>query len=158
MKSKILQATPYVADYAEKHEQVIPNYIYHFNRWAMALVFFWFGFLKVLGYSPAESLVKNLYNTTIGNWPSVDLFVRGFGLFECVICIMWLIPSLTRYAFWLFVFHMITTFMPLFFLPSETWQDNFVLSLTGQYIVKNVVLVGSALAILYCYRVHEKKQ
>lgn len=128
----------------------IPEMVTMTNRGAMAIVFIWFGFLKVLGYSPAESLVKNLYFQTIGTWPDANVFLKSFGIFECIIGIMWMIPSLTRQVFILFLLHMVTTFLPLFYLTSETWQANFVLSLTGQYIVKNFVLIGSAITILYC--------
>jgi uncharacterized membrane protein YkgB len=39
---------------------------------------------------------------------------------------------------------MITTFLPLILLPKETWDAFLTLTLTGQYIVKNLVLIGSA--------------
>jgi uncharacterized membrane protein YkgB len=35
----------------------------------------------------------------------------------------------------------------LFYLPSDTWQNIMVLSLTGQYIVKNLALIALALNI-----------
>lgn len=60
---------------------------------------------------------------------------------------MWLIPKLTKVAFIIFAIQMFTTFLPLLFLPKDTWQNTMVLTLTGQYIIKNVVLIASALTI-----------
>jgi uncharacterized membrane protein YkgB len=117
------------------------------NRFSLSIVFFWFGFLKVIAVSPAEGLVKSLYAATISQWVGLDSFVMLLGLFECLIGILWLFPQFTRMAFFLFCTQMFTTFLPLIFLPRETWQGDFVLTLTGQYIIKNVVLIASALTI-----------
>jgi uncharacterized membrane protein YkgB len=117
------------------------------NRLSLSIVFFWFGFLKVIALSPAEGLVKSLYAATISQWVGLDSFVILLGIVECLIGILWLFPQFTRLAFYLFCAQMATTFMPLFFLPRETWHGDFVLTLTGQYIIKNVVLIASALTI-----------
>jgi len=34
--------------------------------------------------------------------------------------------------------------LPVLFLPNETWQSFLTLTLTGQYIIKNVVLLSAA--------------
>jgi uncharacterized membrane protein YkgB len=34
------------------------------------------------------------------------------------------------------------------FLRDETWQQSFVLTLTGQYIMKNLVLIASAITVV----------
>ena len=39
---------------------------------------------------------------------------------------------------------MMATFLPVLFLVDETWQSFFALTLTGQYIIKNVVLLSAA--------------
>jgi hypothetical protein len=40
-------------------------------------------------------------------------------------------------------------FLPLLLMPNETWQSLFALSLPGQYIIKNVVLIASAYTIYH---------
>jgi hypothetical protein len=40
--------------------------------------------------------------------------------------------------------HLFTTFLPVLFLVDDTWQSFFALTLTGQYIIKNVVLLSAA--------------
>lgn len=117
------------------------------NRISLFVVFFWFGFLKILHISPAEGLVTHLHQVTIGSVISIENFLILLGITECLIGVLWIIPKLTKWAFWLFMAQMATTFLPLLFLPSDTWQNTMVLTLTGQYIIKNVVLIASAVTI-----------
>ncbi|MBK5273208.1 MAG: hypothetical protein JJE22_19575 [Bacteroidia bacterium] len=118
------------------------------NRVALAIVFFWFGILKIIHLSPAEELVTHLYRITIANFVSIGTFMWMLGFIECMIGILWLIPKATKFVFIIFMFQIATTFMPLFFLKTETWQHSFALTLTGQYIIKNLVLVASASTVL----------
>lgn len=117
------------------------------NRLALFIVFFWFGFLKILEISPAEGLVTHLHATTIASFIEIDTFLVLLGVVECFIGILWLIPQLTKVAFVIFLFQMFTTFLPLLFLPKDTWQNTLVLTLTGQYIIKNIVLIASAYTV-----------
>ena len=48
-------------------------------RLAIFIVFFWFGFLKVLGLSPANSLVSSLLEKTL-SFISFDTFIILFGI------------------------------------------------------------------------------
>ncbi len=114
---------------------------------ALFIVFFWFGILKILHVSPAEKLVSDLHQVTISPFISIDSFLFFLGIIECLIGLLWLIPSLTKLAFGVFIAQMFTTFLPLLFLPKDTWQNTLVLTLTGQYIIKNVVLIASAWTI-----------
>ncbi|MEA5141785.1 hypothetical protein [Arcicella rigui] len=117
------------------------------NRLALFIVFFWFGFLKIVGLSPAEQIVSQLHHLTIEKFISVNAFIPFLGIFECVIGIIWLFPRYTKAAFYLFCCQMATTFLPLLLMPNETWQSSFALSLSGQYIIKNVVLIASAYTV-----------
>ena len=115
-----------------------------FSRIALFTVFFWFGFLKVIGTSPAENLVHKLFDLTLAPFMSIEVFMPVFGVFECVIGAMWLFPKLTKLTFYVMLGHMVCTFIPLVLLQSDTWQSFFTLTLAGQYIIKNVVLLTSA--------------
>ena len=114
------------------------------NRAMIAVVYIWFGFLKVIGTSPAEGLVTKLFNLTLEPMMGIQTFLLILGMGECLIGFVWLSPRLTKLAFGLMIVHMFTTFMPILFLPNETWQSFFTLTLTGQYIIKNVVLLSAA--------------
>jgi uncharacterized membrane protein YkgB len=125
------------------------NAIVWFNRLALAIIFIWFGYLKLIQVSPAEPLVQHLHNITLVRYIPLHTFLIILGLIEVAVGILWLFPPFTKLAFLFFGLHMFTTFLPLFYLPADTWQHAFVLTLTGQYIVKNIVLVASACTIWF---------
>lgn len=116
------------------------------SRFAIFLVFFWFGILKVIGESPASPLVLSLLGETL---PSIspELFMVCFGVFEMIIGISFIIPRLQRFAIALLAIHMLTTVMPLFILRSLTWQGVFIPTLEGQYIIKNILIIALAIGI-----------
>lgn len=115
-------------------------------RFGLFVVFFWFGLLKVIGLSPASGVVQRLFEQTIP-FMSFHIFLIGFGLFECLIGLLFLIKGFERVVIPLLFIHMITTFGPLVFLPTETWQRFLVPTLEGQYIIKNLVIIAAAIGI-----------
>lgn len=118
-------------------------------RLGLFVVFFWFGLLKVIGtgLSPATPLVEQLYNATMPIDIGFGTFMVLFGLFECLIGILFLIRGVERVAIPLLFIHMITTIMPLFAIPEATWSGFLVPTLEGQYIIKNIVIIAAAIGI-----------
>jgi uncharacterized membrane protein YkgB len=116
-------------------------------RIALFVVFFWFGVLKVIGLSPAGALVHRLFDQTLASVVPFDSFYMFFALFECLIGILFLIPKAVRIVIPLLMIHMVTTFLPLIFLPHETFSRPFVPTLEGQYIIKNLVIIAAAIGI-----------
>lgn len=116
------------------------------SRLSIFIVFFWFGVLKVLGVSPADGLVEALHAKTIPFLPFASFFVI-LGLWEMAIGILFLLPKFTKYAFYLFIAQMATTFLPLLLTPDLVWQAFLVPNLVGQYIIKNVMLVALGLQL-----------
>jgi len=114
------------------------------NRAMIAIVYVWFGSLKVFGVSPAEGLVTKLFDITLSPFMNIQQFLILLGLAESAIGMLWLFPRITKWAFWIMIGHLFTTFLPVLFLPNETWQSFLTLTLTGQYIIKNVVLCSAA--------------
>ncbi|EAZ80948.1 hypothetical protein [Algoriphagus machipongonensis] len=121
------------------------------GRLSLFTIYFWFGILKVLGYSPAEALVQNLFSQTIGTWLDFNLFCIGFGFFECALGILWLFPKLSKISLYILIAHMLTTFLPVLVLTEEIWQSWFTPTLVGQYIIKNLALISLALFISKSY-------
>ena len=115
-------------------------------RVAIFIVFFWFGTLKVLDLSPAEPLVEELFARTI-SFLNFSAFILAFGLLEMLIGILFLIPKATRVVIPLLILHMATTALPLFLLRTTTWSSLLVPTLTGQYIIKNIVIIAAAIGI-----------
>lgn len=116
-------------------------------RLALFIVFFWFGFLKVIGLSPAGSIVHALFDQTI-HFMAFPTFYMLFALFECLIGILFLVKGAERVVLPLLLLHMITTAMPLFLLTGITWQSFMVPTLEGQYIIKNLVIIATAIGLV----------
>lgn len=115
-------------------------------RFGLFVVFFWFGALKVLELSPASGVVQRLFESTVP-FMAFDTFLILFGLFECLIGILFLIKGAERTVIPLLFIHMITTFGPLVMLPGETWTSFMVPTLEGQYIIKNLVIIATAIGV-----------
>jgi uncharacterized membrane protein YphA (DoxX/SURF4 family) len=116
-----------------------------FLRYAIGIIFIWFGALKMIGeLSPAYDLVAaTIY------WLTPEIIVPLLGLWEIAIGVAFLIPALTRVGIVLLAFQMPGTFLTLVLLPEICFTViPFGLTLEGQYIVKNLVIIGSALVIV----------
>lgn len=117
-------------------------------RLALGVIFIWFGALKYFpGLSPAEELVRN----TIYFFDP-DLVLPILATWEVLIGIGFLsgffTNKLQRLTILLLFMQMVGAALPLVLLPEVCWTAfPFVLTLEGQYIVKNLVILGSALAL-----------
>lgn len=115
-------------------------------RIGLFIVYAWFGMLKVLGLSPAGPLVHQLFDATI-SFIAFDTFYLLFAWFEVLVGVLFLIPKATRIVIPLLLVHMVTTILPLIFLPGATWNGFMVLTIEGQYIVKNILIIAAAIGI-----------
>lgn len=115
-------------------------------RLAMFIVFFWFGFIKLTGLSPAGELAEVLTAKTVG--PALfDMLFKTIALLECLVGILFLVPKAVRIVIPLLFFHMAVVCAPLVLVPELTWQAFMVPTLEGQYIIKNVVIIALAFGI-----------
>ncbi|MFP4632136.1 MAG: hypothetical protein ACLFMT_01705 [Halobacteriales archaeon] len=112
-------------------------------RVGIAVVFVWFGALKILGVSPAGELVaETVY------WFPPEVFVPVLGLWEVVIGLCLLYRPLLRVGLLLLFLQMPGTFLPLVLLPEVTFETfPYALTVEGQYIIKNLVIIGAALVV-----------
>jgi uncharacterized membrane protein YkgB len=117
-----------------------------FARFSIFLIFFWFGFIKLLGLSPASPLAEALTAKTVG-MQYFDTLFYVLAAIECVIGLLFLFPKLTRIVIPLLLFHMLIVCSPLVLVPDLTWQQFAVPTLEGQYILKNAVVVAVAIGI-----------
>lgn len=112
-------------------------------RYSIGIVFVWFGALKPLGLSPAAELVAN----TVYVVPP-ELFVPVLGVWEVLIGLCLLYRPLIRLGVLLLLLQMPGTFLPLVLLPEVTFiRVPYALTLEGQYIVKNLVMISAALVV-----------
>lgn len=117
-----------------------------FARFSLFLVFFWFGFIKLLGVSPASPLAESLVDTMVGP-QYFDILFLAIALIEVIIGLLFLLPRSTRVVIPILLLHMLIVCSPLLMLPKETWQTFLVPTLEGQYIIKNAVIVAVAIGI-----------
>ncbi len=115
-------------------------------RLAIFVVYFWFGSLKLFGVSPAAPLVQALFERMI-NFMPFGIFYGLFALFEVAIGLLFLVRGMERVAIFLLGLHLITTVLPLIFLPQVTWQAFLIPTLEGQYIIKNILIAASAAVV-----------
>jgi|TARA_A100001011_G_scaffold250628_1_gene258861 uncharacterized membrane protein YkgB len=101
----------------------------------------------VIELSPAQGLIID----TVYWMPflSPENWVIVIGYWEMLIGLFFLAKKTTFYAMLLLFLQMSGTFMPLVLLPSVTFQDsNYLLpTLEGQYIIKNIIIITSAIVI-----------
>ena len=115
-------------------------------RFAIFVIYFWFGILKLFDLSPAGPIASALVSKTVGA-AHFSLLFHVLALFECLIGILFLFPKLTRIVIPLLLLHMLIVCSPLLLLPDMTWQRAFVPTLEGQYIIKNLAIIALAIGV-----------
>jgi uncharacterized membrane protein YphA (DoxX/SURF4 family) len=118
-------------------------------RVSLGVVFFWFGALKYFpGLSPAQDLAARTISVlTFGLMPpSVAIVILA--TWECLIGMGLALGLFMRATLLLMLVQMIGTVTPLLFFPSETFTAvPYALTLEGQYIIKNLVLMSAGLVL-----------
>lgn len=146
MKRKLDHIDKEVTDWLKHHG-------YYFLKYSLALVFIWFGILKPLGLSTANDLVTKTVYFVDPNW-----FVPFLGWWEVAIGVCILFRPLLRAGLFLMALQMIGTFLPLVLLPEVIYiKFPFVMTLEGQYIIKNLILIGAGMIVGSHARDKEKK-
>lgn len=114
-----------------------------FHRWAMGVFFVWLGLLKVFGYKSATSiLAETIYLGDPG------AMVRVLGAWEVGIgvCLLW--RPLVRVALLLLALRLPGVVLAFVAHPDVCFEHiPLVPTPAGQYLIKELVLVGAALVI-----------
>ena len=135
--------TSRMASMDSKISSLMDKYCQPLMRVSLALIFIWFGLLKPLGMSPEEELIKR----TVYFFPP-ELVLNVLGCWEVAIGIGLLYKPLLRLSLFLLLVELPGTFLPLVVLPDICFNSiPFGLSLEGQYIIKNLFLIGAAFVI-----------
>jgi uncharacterized membrane protein YphA (DoxX/SURF4 family) len=113
-------------------------------RWSLALVFVWFGALKVFDVSPAEDLVASVVY-----WVDPTWFVPALGVVEILVGIGLAARVALRLVLLVLVAQMVGTFLVFVMLPDVAFQDGnpFKLTIEGEFVVKNLVLLAAAMVV-----------
>ena len=138
---KIKNAT--IDEIDEKISDFMGSYGILLLRNSLGIIFIWFGVLKLIGTSPAEELVKN----TVVFLP-FDIFFPILGLWEVIIGLGLVFRQFNRVAIFLLFLQMPGTMLPLVLLRDVCFTTfPYGLTLEGQYIIKNLVLISAGLVI-----------
>ena len=118
----------------------------HTLRWAIAIIYIWFGGLKLINASPAADLVVQTVF-----WLPPRLALLFIGSWEVLIGLGLLFthPSILRTTLFLLWLQIAGTFQMFFLLPHVAFQGSNLLlpTLEGQYAIKNLVLITAGLVI-----------
>lgn len=121
---------------------------------SLGIIYLWFGLLKFL---PGDIPIKALAGSTIEKLtfghvlPSMGLPILG--VWECLIGLGFLTGYARRATLFLFFLQIPGTLLPLLFFPRETFiHFPYEPSMDGQYILKNMVLVSTALLLIVASR------
>lgn len=133
--------------------QLANRYSLSFLRISIGLVYFVFGVLKFFpSLSPAEELAGETINMMTFGLISPAIGLVLLAIMESAIGFLLITNRAVKLVLVVAISHMLCTFLPLILLPSYSFQDApFTLSIVGQYIIKNIILV-SAMLVLYAQR------
>ena len=122
---------------------------------SFGIVYLWFGTLKFFpGISPAEELAKaTLDKLTLGLIPSsISYFMLA--AWEVTIGMAMLLNFVKKEIIYITALHLLFTFTPLFLLPEASFNGQaYSLTLIGQYIIKNLILL---FGLLFIFPLQEK--
>lgn len=113
-------------------------------RWTLALVFVWFGALKVANVTPVAALVAD----TLAPIPA-SVVVPVLGAVEIVAGLLLAARRMLRPVLAVLIGHLVGTFLVLVTQPHVAFQDgNPLLPTTeGEFVVKNLVLIAGSLLV-----------
>jgi putative oxidoreductase len=112
-------------------------------RVTLAVVFLWFGALKLTGHSPVEGLVMSSFASLPFSFPFMAL-----GILEVAIGAGLLFKAALRAALGLMWIMLIGTFAAVALNPNLFFGDSFwMLTTEGEFVVKNLVLIAAGMVI-----------
>ncbi|WP_034039929.1 hypothetical protein [Wocania ichthyoenteri] len=123
---------------------------------SIGIIYSWFGALKFFPeLSPADTLAKKTISfLTIGVLPEM-ISILTLALIEVIIGFFLIFNFQLKKAIIIAILHLVLTFIPVFFFPDISFSKApFVLTLEGQYIIKNIVII-SALLLIYTLDNHK---
>lgn len=132
---------------------------YNLLRYALGIVYFHFGLLKFFSdLSSAEMLAEQTIMKFSFYIIDAHTAILLLAILEVTIGLGFLFNLKPRLIFYLFILHMVGTFLPLFVIPEVVFKvAPFVPTTEGQYILKNIVFIAAGWAVLYPHIAKKKK-
>ncbi|MFE4834110.1 DoxX family membrane protein [Arthrobacter sp. NPDC056691] len=114
-------------------------------RFLLGVVFMWFGALKVAGVSPVAGMVAGTLP-----WADPHVVVTVLGGVEVLLGVLVVTGIALRLALPVLAAHLCGTFLTFVMLPGLmfTQGDPLLLTADGEFVMKNLVLIGATLALI----------
>jgi uncharacterized membrane protein YkgB len=122
----------------------------NFLTLSIGIVYIWFGTLKFFpDLSPAEGLATDtIQELTFGSLPD-HVSIVLLALLEVMIGCSFLLNVYRKQIAVVALGHLACTFAPFFFFGEVSFKGNpLLLTLIGQYIIKNLVLIAALFTII----------
>jgi len=128
-------------------------------RISIGVVYVWFGMLKFFpALSPAELLAERAIEMAFFNLVEGHVYILFLAGWEVMLGVAFLLNYKLKLMIPVMFGHMLCTIMPAFTAPEEVFNFfPYGLTLTGQYVVKNLILIGSGMLILNVLNVPKAK-
>ncbi len=118
-------------------------------RISVGIVFLWFGIVKfVPGLSPADALATETFKALTFGIVEPAIGRPIIAAWEVAIGLGLLSGHFLRLTLLLMGVQLIGAMSPLLLFPAQTWKfPPFVLTIEGQYIVKDIILIAAGIVI-----------
>ncbi|WP_411893859.1 doxx family protein [Winogradskyella sp. A2] len=110
---------------------------------SIGIIYLWFGMLKFFpNVSPAEELAKNTIDLLTFHLIPSNISIILLATWESLVGLFLILNIWRRTTVVIAIIHIIFTFSPIFLLTEQVFSDTpFQLSLVGQYIIKNLIII-----------------
>lgn len=128
----------------DRLDRVVRSSSLRLLRLSLGVIFIWFGALKVAGITPVKELVAETMP-----WLDAGWFVPALGWFEIVLGLALMVGYRLGWVCAAMVAHLAGTFLTVVMEPSAMFQHGnpFMLTMEGEFVAKNLVLITAALVI-----------
>lgn len=137
----------------DKIDKIITRWMAAFGiqllRYSIGFIFIWFGALKYIpGLSPAQELATSTIDLLTFGMIPLQVALILLATLEVGIGILMITGKWIRFTIFLLLFQMVGTMTPIFLFPELVFNVfPYSLTMEGQYIFKNFVVISSALVI-----------
>lgn len=118
-------------------------------RVSLGIIFFWFGVLKFFpGLSPAQDLATRTIDVLTFGMVPPGVTIPVLAAWECAIGLGLIAGVWLRIVLLLLFAQMLGTLAPIVLFPHDVFtRIPYAPTLEGQYIIKNLVLISSAIVV-----------
>ena len=126
-----------------------PFSAFSFLRWSIGVLFLWFGAVKFIpGLSPAEDLASSTICALTADVFSPTGCLIPLAFVESLIGIFLILGRFLKLTLGILFLHMLGTLLTFFIFPDLMFTNfPFVLSMEGQYVMKNIIIIAAGITI-----------